>query len=478
MKVLIAASEIATLAQTGGLADVMRSLPIALKKKGIEVALVMPKFRQVETECEDLGEIRIPIEDKFIMGRIQRAHLENTGIPVFLIEQDQYYNREQLYTEKGRDYPDNLERFTFFCRATLELVARGLWQADLIHANDWQTSLIPTYIKTLFKDHPVLGKIKTLFTVHNLAYQGLFPGFLYPILGLSWDHFNLSELEFYNQINLLKGGVVFSDAINTVSPNYAREIQSPEFGNGLEGILQEKSEKLTGILNRVDYAQWSPENDSFIEAPYSIDTAAEGKAINKKALLKEFGLPESDFRKPLFGVVSRITSQKGCDLIASIIPSLVQREAQVIIQGTGDPKIEDTLTEMQRQFPYACSVHIAYDTRLSHWIEAGSDIFLMPSRFEPCGLNQMYSLRYGTIPIVRAIGGLADTVRDIQESPDGNGFTFDEESPGAFMEVCDRAITLFEDEKAWLELIKRGMQIDFSWDRSAQDYIRLYQSIL
>lgn len=478
MKVLIAASEIATLAQTGGLADVMRSLPIALKKKGIEVALVMPKYRQVETECEIVGEIRIPIEEKFILGRIHRAYLEKTNIPVFLIEQDHYYNRNQLYTEKGRDYPDNLERFTFFCRAALELIAHGLWQADLVHVNDWQTSLIPTYTKTLYKDHPILGKIKTLLTIHNLAYQGLFPVFLYPILGLSWDHFSLSELEFYNQINLLKGGVVFSDAINTVSPNYAQEIQSPEFGNGLEGILQEKSGKLTGILNRVDYAQWSPENDSFIEKQYSIKDVIEGKAINKKALLKEFGLPEPDGRKPLFGVVSRITSQKGCDLIASIIPSLVQRDAQIIIQGTGDPKIEDALTALQRQFPYSCSVHIAYDTRLSHWIEAGSDIFLMPSRFEPCGLNQMYSLRYGTIPIVRAIGGLADTVRDIQESPEGNGFTFDEESPEAFMDACDRAIALFEDEKSWLELIQRGMQIDFSWDRSAQDYIRLYQSIL
>lgn len=478
MKVLIAASEIATLAQTGGLADVMRSLPIALKKKGIECALVMPKYRQVKGVCEDLGEIRIPIEEKFVVGRLHRTELDHSGIPVYLVEQENYFNREQLYTEKGRDYPDNLERYTFFCRAALEFIARGIWPAELIHANDWQTSLLPIYSKTLFKNHPVLGKIKTLLTIHNLSYQGLFPVFLYPILGLGWEHFNLSELEYYNQINLLKGGIVFADAVNTVSPTYAKEIQTPQYGNGMDGILREKSQKITGILNRVDYAQWSPENDIYISTPYTIDTVVKGKAANKKALLKEFGLPILDTRKPLFGVVSRITSQKGCDQIASIIPSLIRHDAQIIIQGVGDPKIEDALKSLQRQYPNACQVHIAYDTRMSHWIEAGADIFLMPSRFEPCGLNQMYSLRYGTIPIVREIGGLADTILDVSKFPEGNGFTFAGDSPDAFMEACNRALTLFENEADWLKLIERGMKIDFSWDRSAVDYIQLYQAIL
>ncbi|MGC9328553.1 MAG: glycogen synthase, partial [Candidatus Hinthialibacter sp.] len=360
----------------------------------------------------------------------------------------------------------------------LDVIEKGIWKPDLIHANDWQTALLPVYLKTLYKKHAVLGKIKTLFTIHNMAYQGLFPIFLYPVLGLSWDHFNLSELEFYNQINLLKGGIVFADAINTVSPTYAQEIQTEEYGCGLEGLLQKNQKKLTGILNRVDYAQWSPERDVYIPMPYNASNVKEGKAKNKAAVLEKFGLAAPAVRQPLFGVVSRITPQKGCDLIASIIPTLIRRGAQIVILGKGDPKIEDLLRSMERQYPDACGVQIEYNTEMSHLIEAGADMFLMPSRFEPCGLNQMYSLLYGTIPIARSIGGLADTVLDYHESDQGNGFTFDDESTGAFMEACDRAITVFEDEKAWSILVQRAMQADFSWRQSAEEYIQLYRSIL
>ena len=422
MKVLIAASEIATLAQTGGLADVMRSLPIALKRIGVDVALIMPKYQQVEIESEFLGDVQIPIEEKPITGHIHRGTLPDTDVPVFLVEQEHYFDREQLYTDRGRDYPDNLERFTFFNRAVLDVIARGYWQTDVLHANDWQTALLPTYLKTTFKDHAVLGKIKTLFTIHNLAFQGLFPVFFYPVIGLGWEHFNLGELEFYNQVNLLKGGIIYSDAINTVSPTYAKEIQTKEFGYGLEGLLQERSDRLTGILNRVDDSQWSPNADKHLDFTYDENTFSKGKEKNKKALLEEFALPFPQSRKPLFGVVTRLTYQKGCDLISAILPSLVRRDAQIVVLGTGDPKIENTLRALEKQYPKSFGLRVAFDTKLSHLIEAGSDIFLMPSRFEPCGLNQMYSLRYGSIPIVRSIGGLADTVIDVDESPDGNGF--------------------------------------------------------
>ncbi len=478
MKILFAASEIAPLAQTGGLAAVMRSLPIALKQNGVETAIVMPKYRHIEAEIEELALISIPVEEKFIKGRIQQTTLPDSDIPVFLIEQEDFFDRDGLYTEKGRDYPDNLERYTFFCRAVLDLVARGIFKADIVHANDWQAALIPIYIKTLFKDHLLLSKLKTLYTIHNLAYQGLFPLFHYPILGMGLEHFNINELEFYNQINLMKGGIVFSDFINTVSPTYADEIQTIELGYGLDGIIKENNSRLRGIVNCIDYDEWSPESDSFIEANYDVDTVVEGKAKNKEALLKEFGLQLPRIWKPLLGMVSRLTHQKGCDLLIEIVPELIESGAQVVVLGTGDPKLEDQLLALRKKFPESFGVVIDYDTHLSHCIEAGSDIFLMPSRFEPCGLNQMYSLRYGSIPIVHSIGGLADTVTDINQSDGGNGFTFDQETSEAFLETCTRAMKYFEDTAAWKNLMQRAMRIDFSWNRSAQDYINIYKSLL
>jgi starch synthase len=478
MKILFAASEIAPLAQTGGLAAVMRSLPIALQQNGVETAIVMPKYRHIEAEIDDLARISIPVEEKFIKGRIQQTTLPDSDIKVFLIEQDDYYDRDGLYTEQGRDYPDNLERYTFFCRAVLDLVTRNIFKADIIHANDWQTALIPVYIKTLFKDHELINKIKTLYTIHNLAYQGIFPIFHYPILGMGLEHFNINELEFYNQINLMKGGIVFADFINTVSPTYADEIQTIELGYGLDGIIKKNNSRLRGIVNCIDYDEWSPSSDSSIASMYNVDTVVEGKTENKEALLKEFGLPVTKDRKPLLGMVSRITQQKGCDLLIEILPELINNGAQVIVLGTGDLKLEEQLLALKKKYPESFGVVIDYDTRLSHFIEAGSDIFLMPSRFEPCGLNQMYSLRYGSIPVVHSIGGLADTVTDIHKSDTGNGFTFDQETSENFLEACTRAMKHFEDPAAWKTLMQRAMRIDFSWNRSAQDYIDIYKSLL
>ncbi|NPU97980.1 MAG: glycogen synthase GlgA [Candidatus Omnitrophica bacterium] len=478
IKILIAASEIDPFAKTGGLADAMRSLPPALRRQGVEVALVMPKYRQIQAECEDLGEIQVPIEDTSMTGRLARTELPGDKVPVYLIDQEKLFHRNELYTEKGKDYPDNLERFTFFCRGVMEIIARNYFRPDVLHAHDWQAALLPIYIKTVYADHPVIGRIKSVFTIHNMAYQGVFPPFLYPVTGIGWEHFHVEALEFYNQLNLMKGAIVFADAVTTVSPTYAREIQTREYGCGLEGVLLKHQKKVTGVLNGVDYRVWSPEVDTEIAARYSMDTLEEGKKANQTALRKEFGLREPPVRAPLFGVISRLAHQKGLDLLAAVLPSLIRRGAQVVILGKGEPPLEETYRTLQKQFPESCGVTIAFDNRLAHQIEAGADIFLMPSLYEPCGMNQMYSLRYGTVPVVRATGGLVDTVTDVDEAGDGTGFVFEEPTPAALLEACERAIARFEDREAWLALARRGMRMDFSWDRSAQEYQRIYQSLM
>ncbi|HQH73530.1 MAG TPA: glycogen synthase GlgA, partial [bacterium] len=478
MKVLIAASEIDPFAKTGGLADVMRSLPASLRRRGVDVSLVMPKYRQVQAEYEDLGAIQIPIEETLVEGRLARTWLPDEPVPVYLIQQDEFFHRNELYTEKGKDYPDNLERFTFFCRGVLELIGRGHCRPDLIHANDWQAALLPVYLKTVYAGHPVIGRIQTVFTIHNLAYQGVFPPFLFPVTGIGWEHYHVEAMEFYNQLNLMKGAIVFAGAVTTVSPTYAREIQTKAYGCGLEGVLTKHRKKVSGVLNGVDYRAWSPETDTEIAARYSIDTLEEGKEKNRQALRREFGLREPPGRAPLLGVISRLAHQKGLDLLAAVLPSLIRRGAQAVILGMGDPKLEETYRGLQKQFPESCGLTIAFDNRLAHQIEAGADIFLMPSLYEPCGLNQMYSLRYGTVPVARATGGLVDTVLDVGESRDGTGFLFEEATPAALLEACDRAISLFEDREAWLPLARRGMRMDFSWDRSAGEYLRVYQSLV
>lgn len=478
MKVLMAASEIAPFAKTGGLADVLGSLPIALKALDIDVELIMPKYKTVQTESVDLGDIRVEIEDQLVIGRYHRCYLPGTDIPVYLIEQDDYFNRDGLYSSQGTDYTDNLERFAFFCKAVMNLVENKILQPDLIHCNDWQTALIPVYIKTNYANHPTVSSIKTLFTIHNLAYQGCFPVFLYSIPGIGWEHFHLDALEFYNQINLMKGGIVFSDAVNTVSPTYAKEIQTPEFGSGLDGILRKRSDKLIGILNGVDYTEWSPDVDQYIPRQYTRNNVAECKEINKRALLEEFNLPVSSERTPLFGVVSRLAQQKGLDLLAGIIPRLVRHGVQIVVLGTGEPNLERTFQIMRNEYPKSCGVEISYDNRLAHWIEAGADFFLMPSRYEPCGLNQIYSLRYGTIPIVRAVGGLADTIFDVDEHPEGNGFVFHESTADALFDACHRAIEYYQNRDAWLTLLQRAMSYDFSWQKSALDYKATYEKIV
>jgi len=478
IKVLIAASEAAPLAKTGGLADVIGSLPRYLIKHGVEAAVVMPKYRGIDLESVVVGEYPLPVGDKKVWGRIERTWLPDSDVPLYLIGQNQYYDRKQIYGEDGLDYTDNLERFTFFCRAVLALVTRGLVAPHIIHANDWQTGLIPAYLKTLYADHPGANAVKSLFTIHNLAYQGNFPPESLSVTGIGEEHFHMGGLEFYRQLCLMKAGIEYSDFINTVSRQYAAEIQTMEFGCGLEGVLRRRSACLAGILNGVDYSSWSPECDPLIHTPYTIDTAEKGKEENKRVLQKKLGLPETEDRVPLLAVVSRLAQQKGLDLLAEIVPELIKEGAQLAILGEGEPALEEAFRSLQKEYPQSCAVRIAYDNPLAHAIEAGADLFLMPSRFEPCGLNQMYSLRYGTIPIVRNIGGLADTIADVNRNPNGNGFSFDRPDAEELYDACKRAMKYYKNKPAWNHLVRRAMSMDFSWNRAAEDYIALYEHIL
>ncbi len=478
MRVLIAASEVAPLAKTGGLADVIGSLPRYLKEAGVDVSVIMPKYRWIHQESLGQGEFLIPIGKKNIWGKIERSWLPDSDIPLFFVVQNHYFGRNGLYGENGQDYPDNLERFTFFCRAILEIIKRGLESPQIIHANDWQTGLLPTYIKTIFADHPELGHLKSLYTVHNLAYQGTFPSDSLFVTGIGEEHFHMGGLEFYGQLCLMKAGIEYADFINTVSRKYADEIETEEFGCGLEGVLQRRSGQLTGILNGVDYSRWSPENDQFITKTYNIDSFETGKRANKKALLERFGLPVHNDRVPLYGVISRLASQKGLDLFAEVIPSLIDAGSQIVVLGTGESKLEETYRKLMQHYPQSCGVEIKYDNELAHLIEAGADMFVMPSRYEPCGLNQMYSLRYGTIPVVRETGGLADTVKDIKRDPNGNGFVFTNADPTELYDACMRALELYQNQPAWNQLIRKAMSMDFSWHRAAENYKLLYEEIL
>ncbi len=478
MRILIAASEMTPFAKTGGLADVIGSLPFHLNNNGVEVAAVLPKYKGVTAETEDLGEITIPIASNPVSGRIEKSHVPNTKIPVYFIVQDHYYHRDGIYNDRGGDFSDNLERYTFFSRAVVEMVKRKMETPDLIHTNDWQTGLIPAYLKTTYKNDPNLSQIKTLFTIHNLAYQGIFPANSFAITGIDPKYFNSDGLEFYNQLCLIKAGIAFADYINTVSKKYAQEIQTEEFGCGLEGILQTRGDHLTGILNGVDYDSWSPEHDPLIVRKYTAIDVEPGKADNKAELLKRFNFPTTKSRVPLMGVVSRLATQKGLDILAAIVPELVEEGSRLIILGTGEPHLEEMFRSLQYKFPANCALCNTFDNKLAHLIEAGSDMFLMPSRYEPCGLNQLYSLRYGTIPVVRNTGGLADTIQDIDQNPNGNGFVFQNPDPGDLLEACLRAIRLYHNTPAWLNLVQRAMSQDFSWDRSAKEYKALYKKIL
>jgi starch synthase len=474
MRVLFCASEIVPLAKTGGLADVAGALPNALAARGVDVRLAMPHYRGISIEQAHAGTVAVRTGDQVLAGTIGDARLPGGHLPIWLVGQPSLFDRPGLYGEGGADYPDNLTRFTFFARAVLQWLRTQSWQPDVIHCNDWQTALVPA-ILTAEERGPA-----SALTIHNLAYQGLFPADQFPRTGLPWAMFTMHGLEFWGQVNLLKGGLYFADVLSTVSETYAREIQTEEFGAGLDGVLRDRADDLFGILNGVDYSVWDPAVDTLIPARYSVDDLG-GKAVCKQHLQQAFHLP-TEPRTPLIGMVTRLADQKGLDLVAGVITDVLATGAQVVVLGTGDPKYHALFEELARRFGAQVGVRLGFDNALAHLIEAGADLFLMPSRYEPSGLNQLYSLRYGTVPVVRRTGGLADSIVDTTprtlEQGTANGFVFEAHTPSALWEALRRALEAYRVPAVWLPVQQRGMRADFSWNRSAGRYVELYERAL
>jgi starch synthase len=478
MKIAMLSSEIAPFAKTGGLADVLGTLSTALEKRGHEISLIMPAYRSVLNGPFALDETGMRLNASLGTLTAEASVLETRlgqNIPVYLVRADRYFDRDFLYGTPYGDYPDNAERFVFFCRAALEILRRH--PPEIVHCHDWQTALAIVFLKSQSSRYPEVAPAKTVLTAHNLGFQGIFRDAHWPLLNLDRSYFHPQYLEFFGNINFLKGGLILADKITTVSPSYAQEIMSEEQGFGLQGILQQRAADLTGILNGVDYREWSPENDTFIARRYS-ENDLTGKRICKDKLQGSLGLPVKS-AVPLFGMISRLTSQKGFDLVLKIFDQMMAREFQLVLLGSGELRYEDFFATAAARFPEKFALRTGFDEALAHRIEAGADIFLMPSLYEPCGLNQMFSLKYGTIPIVRAIGGLKDTVTDYDADPgQGTGFVFDRYEPGALWERIERALRIFAANQFWTALIHRAMRMDFSWDRSAQAYSNLYEQLL
>ncbi|MDO8136086.1 MAG: glycogen synthase GlgA [Candidatus Brocadiales bacterium] len=475
MDITYVSSEVVPFARTGGLSDVAGALPKSLQELGHKVYLFMPLYKKIKQGPFKLsptkGSLSIPMGNKTSTGLVYSAPLPGTRISTYFIENTTYYDREGLYQDPatGKDYKDNCERFSFFSKAVLETLQVLGIKPDIIHCNDWQSALVPTYLKTLYKDNNSFRGTASLFTIHNLSYQGLFPKEDMPLTGLDWSYFNWKQLEFYGKINLLKAGIVFSDIITTVSRKYAEEIQTAEFGVGLEGVLRERTVDLYGVLNGADYSVWNPEKDKLIPANYSLKNL-KGKKACKQHLQRKLKLPQSD--APIIGMIGRVASQKGLDLVMECWDELMKEDIEFVLLGTGEPNIEQALKSAAARYPGKASINIGFDNQLSHEIEAGADMFLMPSKFEPCGLNQLYSLKYGTVPIVRSTGGLADTI-------DASvGFSFQSYSSKEMLETIKKALKLYRDQSKWLELMKMGMLQDWSWEKSAREYLTLYQKAL
>jgi len=462
-------SEAAPFAKTGGLADVVGALPEALCSLGDEAAVVIPRYGSIDIKGARRVYDSLPIflgPERYDTSIYQAA----AHYPLYLVDCPLLYDRKGLYGESGVDYPDNHIRFAVLARAALG-VARYLFRTEVFHCHDWQAGLVPAYLRTLFASDPTFFGVKTLFTIHNLGYQGLFPKAALADIGLDDDAFRPDGMEFFGRISFIKGGISFADALNTVSPTYAREIQTPEFGFGLDGALRARADSLSGILNGADYTEWSPDQDPLIPAHYSAADLS-GKRVCKAALLAEFGLPPAALERPLMGVISRFTRQKGMDILAEAADEMMAQDLYLVGLGTGEPEFEEFFERMATAYPGRIAVRIGFDNGLAHRIEAGADLFLMPSRYEPCGLNQIYSLRYGTVPVVRATGGLDDTIDE------DTGFKFAEYSGRALAGAVRSAIEAFSNQDAWQARMRHGMQKDFSWKSSAAVYSQLYQRLL
>jgi len=476
MRILFVASEGLPFSKTGGLADVVEALPKALVAMGHEVGVVLPRYRGAKTTGTLLPSLTVPVNERIYFPDIQGAAPVH-GVRYYFVDVPELFDREQLYGEKGKDYPDNAERFALFSRAAIE-IAKRLWMPDVFHCHDWQSALVPVMLRSIYEADPIVSSVPVVFTIHNMGYHGLFVRQVLRRIGLPESLFHQDALEFYGKVNYLKGGLVFSDYLTTVSRRYAKEIQTAEYGHGLEGVVRSRGDRMVGILNGVDYAAWSPENDTFIAARYSAKDLT-GKRLCKKDLLEQFKLPttEKDLNRPLIGIVSRFADQKGFDLIAQDADEILAEDLSMVALGAGEPKYEQLFRELAGRFPEKLGVKVAYDNAIAHKIEAGSDTFLMPSRYEPCGLNQIYSLRYGTVPVVRATGGLDDTIQDFDsQTGQGTGFKFETYDGQALLTCIRRALATYRDQKAWKKLQANGMAKDFSWKASAGEYVQLYEA--
>ena len=490
LNLLMVSSEAVPYAKTGGLADVAGALPRELAKLGHDVILLLPHYRCLSESgrpFRSLCQLQVSTPHGIIDTRIEESILPvgqgDCRVRVWTIRNEAFFDRPGLYQDRGVDFSDNLDRFSFFCRATIEVMAYLKtvcgWNTHILHLHDWQTALCAVYLKTVARDRQDVQGVRTVLTLHNVGYQGLFPGVQFKNTGLPPSLFTPAGLEYYGSVNLLKGGIVFADCVTTVSPTYAREILTPEFGFGLEGVLRNRTDQLLGILNGIDIDRWNPETDAYLPANYSVIDRSR-KLMCKQALQREFQLPESSV--PLLGVIARLTSQKGLDLVATILPQLMAMDLQLVILGTGEPELEGKFTALQTRYPHRMGLQLGFDEGLAHRIEGGADMFVMPSRYEPCGLSQLYSLRYGTVPIVRKTGGLADTVVPLtvraRQVGRATGFHVEEDTAEALLAVLRRAVAVYQDRSMWDQLVETGMTTDVSWARSANVYDQLFVSLV
>lgn len=484
LRILEVAPEATPFVKTGGLGDVVGALPNALAGFGHEVKVFLPKYRAVNSDRFGLTPSEVSVEiggaDGSSQFRIFNSAQKSLGAGYHFVENAQLFDRDGIYLDDqtGKDFPDNDDRFASFCRAVLAAVKALDWRPDIVHVHDWQAGLIPVYLKTVFKDDPFFANTRSVLTIHNLAYQGQFEGKRFSRLELPDALFSgAGPIEFYKKVNFLKAGISFADKITTVSPRYASEIQStPKLGCGLEGVLRGCSDDLIGIINGVDYSVWSPSNDRFLSFKYH-PARLSGKQDTKVELLNQAGLPIR-LDRPLLAMITRLVDQKGLDLIEECAQQLFARDIQMIVLGTGEERYHEVLQTLQERYPDKLKVYLTFDEALAHRMEAGADIFLMPSRFEPCGLNQMYSLKYGTVPVVHEVGGLADTVVDYDATTSkGTGFVFRQYTAESMLEAVDRAVELFYRKRKWSSIQKQGMAVDFSWSRSAVKYIELFEEL-
>ena len=482
LRILFCASEAAPYAKTGGLADVAEALPAALRDLGCDVRVFIPLYRCVREWVKSSkvlpapSPITVGVHDYHVNLLETRTF---SGIPLYLLEKDEFYDRSYLYgSPAAGDYEDNAERYITFCRTIPSLCHALQWYPSILHLHDWQTGLVAAYHRTLWRRDPAFAASRTVLTIHNLAYQGIFPSHYFSLTNLPQEVFSVHGMEFWGNCNFLKAGLIYSDHLTTVSPRYSREIQNQEAGYGLNGVLLNRADRLTGILNGIDQTVWNPRTDSFIAQNYSATRLA-GKRQCKAALLAELGFADEALGLALVGMIGRLATQKGYHLLLEMVDDLMALPVVLVILGSGDAEIEEMVRTMAQRYPERIKICVEFNEPLAHRIEAGADLFLMPSAYEPCGLNQMYSLRYGTIPIVHATGGLDDSVVDVLAEPSlGTGFKFYPYEAKALFDSIKAALELFRNREEWLELQRRAMAQEFSWQRSAEQYLGVYERVL